>query len=159
MEEKCIFRYSVTNSYRLPLFWIEVLDAKEDNVRTYSFNSKSWNGDTDIIKPDHISVGYPVITKIKETLENQYELFAISETEEPPSIDGVDNYFRFVSGDKTAEITSCNLWYFEDKDARDLNGNKPLRAWIVLSVFHRIRELLVKAGIDPAYLDLDYDED
>lgn len=159
MEENIIFRYSLINTWGLPLFWIEVMDTDKDNIRIYRFGSDSWKGDTDIIKPDHMTVTHSVISRIKEILEEHYELFSVSETEEPPELEGVVSHFRFVSGEKETEITAPNLWYFEDADARDSKGNEPLRARIVLGVFYRIRELLLKAGVDPFYLGLKADEE
>ena len=158
MEEKCIFRYSVRNAYALPICWIEVLDTGKDNVLVYRFDSKSWNGDTDIIKPEKRTVPETTVKAIKELIDQHPELFGFDELEEPPSLDGENSRFRFVSGDREADISGCNLWYFEDRDNRDVNGREPVRAWNVLAVFHKIRDLLLKVGIDPYYLRLAHEE-
>ena len=68
MAEKCIFRYSLKNAWGLPLSWIEVLDRDNNNVRVYRFNNGAWNGDTDIIKPETVTVSPAVIAQVKEIL-------------------------------------------------------------------------------------------
>ncbi|MBR3151975.1 MAG: hypothetical protein IKF46_08375 [Erysipelotrichaceae bacterium] len=158
MEEKCIFRYSVINAYALPICWIEVLDTGKDNVLVYRFNSKSWNGDTDIIKPEKLTVPETTVRKIRELIDGHPELFGFDELEEPPDTFGENSRFRFISGDKVADISGYNLWYYEDRDNRDVNGREPVRAWNVLAVFNRIRDLLLKVGIDPYYLRLAHEE-
>ena len=159
MAEKCIFRYSLKNAWGLPLSWIEVLDRDNNNVRVYRFNNGAWNGDTDIIKPETVTVSSAVIAQIKEILLQHPEILKVSETEEPPEMEGVNAHFLFASGENSTEIASVNLWYFEDKEAKDAQGREPVRAWTVLKIFNKIREVLLKAGIDPYYLTLYYHEE
>ncbi len=159
MAENCIFRYSLKNAWGLPLSWIEVLDCDNNNVRVYRFNNGAWNGDTDIIKPETVTVSPAVITQVKKILQQHPEVLRISETEEPPELEGVKARFLFADGENSTEITSVNLWYFEDREAKDARGNEPVRAWAVLKLFNKIREVLLKAGIDPYYLTLYYNEE
>ena len=159
MAEKCIFRYSLKNAWGLPLSWIEVLDRDNNNVRVYRFNNGAWNGDTDIIKPETVTVSPAVIVQVKEILRQHPEILRISGTEEPPELEGVKAHLLFADNENSTEITSENLWYFEDKEAKDAQGNEPVRAWTVLKIFNKIREALLKAGIDPYYLTLYYHEE
>jgi len=159
MAENCIFRYSLKNAWGLPLSWIEVLDRDNNNVRVYRFNNGAWNGDTDIIKPETVTVSPAVIVQVKEILRQHPEILRISETEEPPELEGVKAHLLFADNENSTEITSENLWYFEDKEAKDAQGNEPVRACTVLKIFNKIREVLLKAGIDPYYLTLYYHEE
>ena len=158
MEDNVLFCYILKTSYGIPVSRITIYDMETNNVRLHRFDSKQTDGDTDIIKPETMTLRPVVTEKLREILREHAGMFGMDSVETPPGTEGTRNYFYCSLDGQILEVFAENIWYFENEDARDEKGKEPYRARHLLRLFRETADLLTKAGVDECYFRLNYED-
>lgn len=145
-EKTIIFSYSVSRfmSYGSDI----ALEVYEEDGKYYA--KYSLPGENGIPKEEKIELDDEIIEKIKDIYLDNYRIMELEYEECPPVLDGCSQDFIFGDGKTENEINACNLWYYE-KEKEEMSENTEL----LLSVFKKIRNILVEAGVDEACLKLE----
>lgn len=151
MDER-IFECKLYDAWGIPYNAITVYDREKDNVECQVFcTSKTPLQDAEIIMH---TLNQSVIRQITDVISDNPEVFKIEDVEPSPVLDGCMNEFYFRNGTKNQKIMTCNIWYFL-KEQRRGDEEEPANAKLILKVYGRIKDILVKHGVDEKYLRID----
>lgn len=130
------FAYALKDA-KDPITYIVVADLDEDNVYARTKDTQ-----------DYFTIPRESVEAIRQIVLNNEQLFSMDVLEESSKNITSESIFYFSNGTKQVEIHGLNMTSYQD-----LN-NAP-NAKYVLDIFEQIKAILLEAGIDESYLQLD----
>ena len=153
IDEDLVFQYELSDAWEIPLVSVSVYNRSEDNIKCIVWYAPK--APRDLPLNSNYSVDVSVINQVYEIIRNNNTIFDVDTIETPPVLDGFGNKFTFKDGDDYIWLSAYNISAWNYDVNRTIEGRDPINAKLVLDVFERIKQLLVKNGVEGRYLILE----
>ena len=150
-DNNMIFEYKLFNAWCFPIVSLSVFDRKEENVKCQVWYATQ--APADLAHTRCYSLDKDDISQIKKIISKTGSVFDIDKVESPCVLDGFENEFFFMNGDKNIRLKASNIAAW-DECKLSADGKEPVNAKLLLKMLSEIKTILTDRGIDGRYLSL-----
>lgn len=151
MSNKHLFQYHLADAWYSPISSVRVLNRQTDNV-VCSFPLTATNRSRrkkDGSSEQVVTLSREALEQIKAILRQNKDIFDVSAVEVPLVIDGYINTFYFSVDGHEVRLQADNIFVYRERSS--------VYAQKVLDLFDQIGAVLLAAGVEEKYLQLDLD--